>query len=68
MPMMLLIVVLTCASGTEASACTRSTALDVRVVGRTALPNACALGGMMTAAREAGEPGRHYCMVRCERG
>lgn len=65
---LLLIVVLTCSGGTEASDCTRDTALDVRIVGRTAMPTACALGGMMTAARES-EPGRReYCLVRCERG
>ena len=64
---LLLIVVLTCAGGTEPGNCTRATALDVRIVGRTAMPTACMLGGMMTAAREQEGVGGQYCLIRCER-
>lgn len=64
---LLLVVVLICAGGTEPSACTRATALDVRVLGRTAMPNECAMRGMLAAARD-GEPGRDVCVIRCERG
>lgn len=63
----LLIVLLTCGAGTAAADCTRATALDVRIVGRTQMPTACALGGLMTAAREDGGAG-NYPVVRCERG
>ena len=63
----LLIVLLTCSAGIDAADCTRSTALDVRIVGRTQLPTACALGGLMTAAREADAAGDSYPLVRCER-
>lgn len=64
---LLLIVILTCGHGTSHDNCTRSTALDVRIVGRTALPTACALGGMMTAAREQDGVTGQYCLIRCER-
>lgn len=67
-PVMLLIVVLTCGTGTAHDDCTRSTALDVRIVGRTPMPTACALGGMMTAAREQEGATGQYCLIRCERG
>lgn len=66
MPVWLLIVVLTCASGTKAADCTRENARNVRVVGRTPMPTACALGGMMTAAREQ-DDAREVCVIRCER-
>lgn len=64
----LLIVLLTCTAPIDADRCTRRTADDVHVLGRTAMPNACVMAGVMTAAREGGAEEGRVSVVRCERG
>lgn len=61
----LLIVLLTCHEQVAHEQCTRDTAMDVRIVGKTELPNACMIAGATVDAREGiGGPGR-YCVTRC---
>ncbi|KTS37492.1 hypothetical protein NS228_16310 [Methylobacterium indicum] len=62
-----LMVVLVCAAATAPSDCTRETATDILVARPVDLPTACALGGLMTAARGPAVAGGTYHLVRCER-
>lgn len=63
----LLIVLLTCSPPITADHCTRDTADDVRVLGRTAMPNECAMVGATSAAHEGNAEDGRFSVVRCER-
>ena len=64
---MLLIVLLTCSAPITADRCTRQTADDVHILGRTAMPNTCGMVGVMNVAREGVAGDGRISVVRCER-